>query len=50
MAVLDELAIPWVVIVGHSMGGSEVLLLALHHSERVSGLALCATKLKDSKQ
>jgi pimeloyl-ACP methyl ester carboxylesterase len=40
---LDALALPRVVIGGHSMGGAIALQFALSHPERVTGLALVGT-------
>lgn len=42
-ALLDALALPAVVVVGHSMGGAVALQMALEDAGRVAGLVLIAT-------
>ncbi|NPV67932.1 MAG: alpha/beta fold hydrolase [Anaerolineae bacterium] len=42
-ALLDALALPVAVVVGHSMGGAVALHMALEDSRRVAGLVLIAT-------
>jgi len=41
-ALLDQLKLPQVFVVGHSLGGAVALTLAVEHAPRVSGLALVA--------
>ena len=43
LAILDALALPQVVLVGHSMGGSHALAFTLAHPERVSRLVVIDT-------
>lgn len=42
-AVLDHLGIPRAHVVGHSMGGTIAMELAIRHPKRVSSLSLCST-------
>jgi pimeloyl-ACP methyl ester carboxylesterase len=42
-AVLDDLGLPKVVLVGHSMGGSAALAYAGKHPDRIAGLVLVAS-------
>jgi len=49
-ALIDELELERPLIVGHSLGGALALALALHHPQRVGGLALIAplTHMQDA--
>lgn len=49
-AVLNELALSGVLVVGYSMGGPVAQLLVKRHSERVAGFVLCATALDWSER
>ena len=42
-AVLDHLGIPKAHVIGHSMGGTIAMELAIRHPQRVRSLALCGT-------
>jgi pimeloyl-ACP methyl ester carboxylesterase len=49
-ALIDELGLERPLVVGHSLGGALALALALHHPQRVGGLALIAplTHMQDT--
>jgi pimeloyl-ACP methyl ester carboxylesterase len=49
-ALIDELGLERPLVVGHSLGGALALALALHHPQRVGGLALIAplTHMQDA--
>jgi len=49
-ALIDELGLGRPLVVGHSLGGALALALALHHPQRVGGLALIAplTHMQDT--